>query len=85
VAYCSKSDNFVERGKQTRRVQGSEEAAEVVRYVVVEAVHPARLAVDYPEFATYVVNHFHALLAMWRENVEVSIRTPSDEQESRPQ
>jgi len=66
-AYCTKDNDFTEIGTLTRRVQGSEESAEVVRLILVEGWSPSRIAIECQEYASYCVNHFYALQLMHKE------------------
>lgn len=66
-SYCTKDNDFVEVGTLVTRVQTSQEAQEVVRLIVEEGLSPIAIAVEYQELSAYIVNHFHALLAMHRE------------------
>ena len=70
-AYCAKGGDFVEVGSLTQRVQTSQEAQEVCRMIIEEGINPIAIAVDNQELSAYIVNHFHALLAMHRETERV--------------
>ena len=72
-AYCAKGGDFVEVGTLTQRVQTSQEAQEVVRLIVEEGLSPIAIAVEYQEFSAYIVNHFHALLAMYKESERIRL------------
>lgn len=65
--YCTKGGKFYEVGNLTQRVQSADESVEVVSLIVLERVHPNEIAVHYPNLSVYIVNHYRALLDMWRE------------------
>jgi len=65
--YCTKGNTFVEVGTLSQRAQGAEESATIVRMVVVDGFHPSAIAVQLPQHAPYVVNHYQALAKMWEQ------------------
>jgi hypothetical protein len=79
--YCTKGGKFYEVGSCIQRMQQSEEAQQVIVLMVEDEVHPARIAIEHPELSPYVVNHFHALLAMWKEVQVVNVRTQRAEED----
>lgn len=67
-AYCSKGGDFHEVGEaKNPRFHGSDMASEVVSLMLNEGLSPAIIAVKYKDYASYIVNHYGALNAMYRD------------------
>lgn len=64
--YCTKGNDFVEYGKLFTRVQGSEQATEVVK-LISSGMSPAEIAIEYQALSAYIVNHYRALRDIYND------------------
>jgi hypothetical protein len=64
--YCTKGNDFVEYGTLFTRVQGSEQATEVVK-LISSGMSPAEIAIEYQALSAYIVNHYRALRDIYND------------------
>ena len=65
-AYCTKSGDYVEKGELITRVQGSEQAYEVLT-LITQGKDPITIALENPALASYIINHYNPLRAIYRD------------------